>query len=118
MSIKVLEDVGEWMRLNGESVYGCGIANIPKHDFGRITKGEDALYLYIQDCCSEYVAVYDCPYEIIGARLLCDGRELSMAEPWNVHSYEMDGHSVIFVRTPPFAKLNGNGNVVKLIIKK
>ena len=38
-SIEILTEVGEWMRLNSEAVYGCGIADIPKHDWGRITKG-------------------------------------------------------------------------------
>ena len=117
-SIEILTEVGEWMRLNGESVYGCGIADIKKHDFGRITKGKDALYLYIQDWCSEHIALYDCPYKIKGARLLCDGRELSTAEPWNVNSYRIEGHTVDFVRTPPFERLNGNGNVIKLILDK
>lgn len=117
-SIEILSEVGEWMRLNGESVYGCGIANIKKHDWGRITKGDKALYLYVQDCCSEHIAIYDCPYKVTGARLLCDGRELSMAEPWNAHSYRIDGHKTIFVRTPPFAKLNGNGSVIKLLLEE
>ena len=105
------------MRLNGEAVYGCGIANIPKHDWGRITKGKDAIYLYVQDTCSENIAIYDCPYKAKGAVLLADGSEISMAEPWNAHSYKVNGKEAIFVSTPEFRNLNGNKNVIKIYLE-
>ena len=41
-----------------------------------------------------------------------------MADPWNVGSYLVEGHTPTFVATPPFACLNGNGNVIKLLIEK
>ena len=117
-SIEILKEVGEWMRLNGEAIYGCGIADIPKPEWGRLTQKGNNLYLYVQDCCSESITLCDCPYDVKSATLLCNGSELSTAEPWNVESYRMCGKKVSFVSTPPFAYLNGNGNVIKLVLEK
>lgn len=117
-SIDVLKEVGEWMRLNSEAIYGCSFSGLEKPEFGRITKSNDAYYLYIQDVCSEHIVIYDIPEKIKCATLLCDGSKLSMADPWNVHSYLVDGHTATFTQTPPFDALNGNGNVIKLLIEK
>ncbi len=117
-SIKVLKEVGEWMKLNGEAIYGCTYSGLEKPEFGRITKSDDAYYLYVQDHSSENLAIYDIPEKIKCASLLCDGAFLSMADPWNKSSYLVEGHTPTFVKTPPFACLNGNGNVIKLHIEK
>ncbi|MBO5110107.1 MAG: alpha-L-fucosidase [Clostridia bacterium] len=117
-SVKILEEVGEWMHLNGEAVYGCGTVDMERPSWGRVTRNEDAIYLYVQDTCSEYIPIYDCPEKIKCAALLADGSEVKMQLPWNAESYELDGKKVIFVRTPMFADLNGNKNVIKLFIEK
>ena len=106
------------MHLNGEAVYGCGTVDMERPSWGRVTRNEDAIYLYVQDTCSEYIPVYDCPEKIKCAVLLADGSEVKMNLPWNEESYRIDGKSCIFVRTPMFADLNGNKNVIKLIIDK
>ena len=108
----------EWMKLNSEAIYNCSFSGLEKPEFGRITKSDDAYYLYVQDVSSEHIAIYDIPEKIKFATLLCDGSELSMADPWNVGSYLVEGHTATFVTTPPFDALNGNGNVIKLLIEK
>ena len=117
-SIEILNEVGEWMRLNSEAVYGCGIADVPKHDWGRMTKSDDALYLYVQDTCCENIAIYDCPYKAKSAVLLADGSFISMAEPWNAESYKTNGKVPLFLSTPEFRNLNGNANVIKIYLDK
>lgn len=117
-SLEILSEVGEWMRLNGEAVYGCTYSNIPKHDWGRITRNDDAIYLYVQDTCSENIPIYDCDEKIKYATLLADGSRITMERPWNAESYELDGKKCYFVRTPRFENLNGNKNVIKLTIDK
>lgn len=116
-SVAILEEVGEWMHLNGEAVYGCGTVDMERPSWGRVTRNDKAIYLYVQDTCSEYIPVYDCPEKIKCAVLLGDGSEVKMNLPWNAESYEIEGKSCIFVRTPMFADLNGNKNVIKLIIE-
>ena len=116
-SVAILEEVGEWMHLNGEAVYGCGAVDMERPSWGRVTRNDKAIYLYVQDTCSEHIPVYDCPEKIKCAVLLGDGSEVKMNLPWNAESYEIEGKSCIFVRTPMFADLNGNKNVIKLIIE-
>ncbi|MCF1713702.1 alpha-L-fucosidase [Flavihumibacter sp. RY-1] len=37
-SVRILEEVGQWMQKNGESIYGAGAAILPKPDWGRYTQ--------------------------------------------------------------------------------
>ncbi|MEI8597525.1 alpha-L-fucosidase [Vibrio sp. M60_M31a] len=37
-SVAILEEVGEWLADNGESIYGCGYAELPKPEWGRFTR--------------------------------------------------------------------------------
>ena len=46
---KVLREIGCWMKKNGESVYGCGYADIPKPEYGRVTRNGKKLYYHFFD---------------------------------------------------------------------
>ena len=48
-SLKILAEIGRWMRKNGESIYGCGIAEIPKPEYGRITQNGNKLYYHVME---------------------------------------------------------------------
>ncbi len=37
-SEEILAEVGAWMQQNGESLYGCGLADLPKPEWGRYTQ--------------------------------------------------------------------------------
>lgn len=45
-SRKVLREVGEWMKINGESIYGCYDATLPKPDWGYFTQKENVIYAH------------------------------------------------------------------------
>jgi len=45
-SIDILAEVGKWMAMNGESVYGCGPANLQKPDWGRYTQKANTIYAH------------------------------------------------------------------------
>ncbi|MBE9469142.1 MAG: alpha-L-fucosidase [Bacteroidetes bacterium] len=45
-SVKILKEVGKWMCKNGESIYDCGIAELPKADFGLYTQNDNMLYAH------------------------------------------------------------------------
>jgi alpha-L-fucosidase len=45
-SIAILEAVGGWMRKNGDSIYGCGAAAVPKPEWGRYTKRGNTVYAH------------------------------------------------------------------------
>lgn len=44
-----LKSVGDWLRINGEAVYGTSAVSLPEPDWGKITakSGENTLYLFI-----------------------------------------------------------------------
>ena len=46
-SRKTLKAVGEWMQVNGESIYGCKDAGLPKPDWGYYTQKGNVLYAHV-----------------------------------------------------------------------
>ena len=48
-SVSRLKEIGKWMEKNGESIYGCGMSDMPRPDFGRITQKGNKLYYHIFD---------------------------------------------------------------------
>lgn len=45
-SINILTEVGNWLQLNGESIYGCGSAQLPKPDWGRFTQKANFIFAH------------------------------------------------------------------------
>lgn len=46
-ALERLRDVGQWMKANGESIYGTDSAGMPEQDWGVATRSADALYLHV-----------------------------------------------------------------------
>jgi len=46
-SLEILEKIGDWMQKNSESIYNCGYANLPKPEYGRITRNGKKLYYHV-----------------------------------------------------------------------
>jgi alpha-L-fucosidase len=44
-----LADIGHWMRINGESIYGCGSSNLNQPSWGRITQKGKKFFLHVFD---------------------------------------------------------------------
>ena len=44
-SLQILGRIGKWMRDNSESIYGCGAAELPKPENGRITAINSSAFL-------------------------------------------------------------------------
>lgn len=85
----ILKSVGEWMRKNGNSIYGCGFANLPKPDYGRLTfDGDKRLYLHVTEQMVGPVPLQGIkPEEVKRARLLATGAELAVEGSWTTASY-------------------------------
>ncbi|MCL2433499.1 MAG: alpha-L-fucosidase [Clostridia bacterium] len=45
----ILKKAGEWLKTNGECIYGCGCADIEKPDFGRVTRNGKTLYYHVTE---------------------------------------------------------------------
>jgi len=57
-SISILNQIGEWLRVNSESIYGCGCSGLEKPDYGRITKKANNYYYHIFETVIGPVALH------------------------------------------------------------
>ena len=48
-SLEILEKIGKWMSKNSESIYGCTFSELPKPQYGRITKKGNILYYHVME---------------------------------------------------------------------
>lgn len=73
-SQQILARIGAWMEKNGDSIYGCGRADVPKPDFGYVTARGDTLYYHVIDAPIGYLPLHKTPGQQLSARLLATGR--------------------------------------------
>lgn len=86
-SAKILEEVGNWIEENKESIYGCGISQFDKPEWGRFTQKGNKLYAHIME---EQVGAICLPYmagKIEKMRLLKDKSEILETHFWNLQEY-------------------------------
>lgn len=81
-SVEILSEVGKWMRKNGESIYGCGSANMPKPDWGRFTQKGDYLYIHWMNPTIGPIKIKNMEGVVNHAVLLSNGSELPTANSW------------------------------------
>ena len=88
-SLERLEQIGKWMKLNGESIYGCSSANLPKPENGRLTRNGNTIYYHIYENSIGSIWLENIKHdEIKSIRLLCDGTEIKLADNnWMVENY-------------------------------
>ena len=85
-SLAILREIGAWMDRNGESVYGCGMAGLPKPEYGRLTRNGDRLYVHIFENTLGPLPLFGLRREDVRSiRRLCDGSEVPISTSW-VHS--------------------------------
>jgi alpha-L-fucosidase len=88
--LDILADVGEWMRQNGDSIYGCGNVSQAKPEWGRWTGKAGRLYAHILDRGIGPVNLRGLEGQVRYARLLADGSEIRLDRPWNAAEYPED----------------------------
>ena len=93
-SLKILEDIGKWMKKNSKSIYGCKGSALPKPENGRITQKGNKVYYHIMENSIGGVPLYGINREQVEkVRLLSDGSELQIVDFWTVNNYP----DVVFV---------------------
>lgn len=86
-SLEILAEVGEWLRLNGDSIYGCGASELAKPEWGRYTRKGNKLYAHVFDRGIGPIYFAGLKDKIKRARLLRDGTELKVDLPWMAEQY-------------------------------
>lgn len=82
------EGIGKWMEKNGESIYGCGMSDMPRPDFGRITQKGNKLYYHIFDNTIGPVPLIGIEKkDVKKIRLISAGAEVPIADNWVSKNY-------------------------------
>ena len=80
-SVKSLQEIGEWMKVNGESIYGTQASPLAELTWGRCTRknqnGNTILYLSVFDWPTNGTLVLPTvKNKVLGASLLANGKKL------------------------------------------
>lgn len=86
-SVQILEEVGEWMELNGDSIYGCGISEFPKPEWGRFTQKGNKLYAHIFEPQVGGICLPDMADRVQKIRRVADRSEVLISNYWNLAEY-------------------------------
>lgn len=87
-SLSILSDIGDWMRDNSRSIYGCGKAGMDKPDMGRITRQGKKLYYHLFENTVGCMPLMGLKREQIEKiRLLSTGAEVPIAKGWIYDNY-------------------------------
>ncbi|MEM1136948.1 MAG: alpha-L-fucosidase [Bacteroidota bacterium] len=100
-SAEILKNVGKWMKKNGKAIYGAGVAEFEKPEWGRFTKKDNKLYAFLTQPNFGHISMKGFKDKIKKARLLKDGAEVLVTPFWNAETSDFDEEDDIFLN---FAK--------------
>ena len=103
--------MGEWLKFNGDSIYGCDIADLPKPEWGRLTQKGKKIYAHVQHKTIGQKVIPGLKGKVEKARILSDNSEVKIVEPWNAKYAQGDDN--LFMAVPDI----GKDVVVELTLK-
>ena len=114
--IKILEEIGQWMKVNHESIYHCGRSYLPKPENGRITQNGNILYYHIYESALTDVPLYGIEKDRVAhIYRLMDNKELKVEDNWIVNNYP----DITFVKVSDKAYLPDElDTIVKIVYKE
>ncbi len=112
-SQEILEEVGDWMHENGESIYGCAAVKLPKPEWGRYTQKGNKLYAHIYDRGIGGLVLQGLKKKLVKIRLLSDGSEITKASPWYSEKYK----GLQFIMLPSGPLVDDFDTVVELTLE-
>jgi alpha-L-fucosidase len=81
-SVAILKEVGKWMKLNSESIYGCGRSELETPSWGRITQKNNTLYLHWMYPKIGYINMKGYADKTKAVTILSTGAEAFTAREW------------------------------------
>lgn len=87
-SVEILEEVGDWMADHAKSIYGCGLSEFPKPEWGRFTQNGNKLYAHVMEEQVGAVCLPDMAGKLHTLRLLKDRSEVKESFFWNLKEYQ------------------------------
>jgi len=87
-SVKILTEVGDWMQLNGASIYGCGISKIPRQPWGCVTESEADIFLHVFEDTVGAIPLKGLKKEDFKlVQFEADGAEILLKTSWTTGNY-------------------------------
>ena len=118
-SLAILEEIGEWMDKNSESIYGCGICDLPKPEWGRYTQKGDIIYAHVFETPLGALPLTGIgPDKLDKVYYVADGTEMNRGEAWNTVLFT-EAAFVSFGDNPVFtyALPDKRDTVLKVVLK-
>ena len=87
-SIAILTEVGDWIKRNGASIYGCGKSSIGRQPWGAVTENETDIFLHVYEDSVGPIALKGIQKESF--KLLqfeSDGAEIRLLPSWTAGNY-------------------------------
>lgn len=117
-SVRILTEVGKWMDKNSESIYGCGLAEFDKPDWGRYTRKGDVLFAHWMYPTIGHISVKGIADKTPRAYLLSTGAELPTEKGW----WGNNEKDIIYVNVNrptymTFALPDQTDTVIKIMLK-
>jgi alpha-L-fucosidase len=75
-SLRVLREVGEWLSVNGESIYGSDPCQVRRSNYASFTRIGNTLYMHVHFWPGDYVAISGLMTKVKSARLLKTGESV------------------------------------------
>ena len=97
-SKQILKEVGSWMKINGESIYGCGKSEINKPDWGYFTQKDNTLFAHWTNPKIGYINIKACSERTNKVTILNTGKEAFTTTKW--WGNEDEGNFFINVKSP------------------
>ena len=116
-SLTILKDIGAWMKENSASIYGCGISELPKPEWGRYTQNGNKLYAHVFEECVNAICVDLPPQRVASIRLLKDGSQILPFTYWTVKAYPNRTFFAFGKNKMPFPLPDETDTVVELTLK-
>ncbi len=82
-SVEVLAEVGDWMKLNSESIYGCGPSQFAKPEWGWYTQKGNILYAHITSNNIGQYYLKKMKGKVKNATVLATGDNMVVGGFWN-----------------------------------
>ncbi|MCQ6561500.1 alpha-L-fucosidase [Paenibacillus mendelii] len=90
--LDILAEIGQWMALNGFSIYGCRDTALPVPEWGRFTQKDGKLYAHLFERGMGAYPLKRLKGRIGRTRLLWDGAEVTSGESHNDYHTKEDAH--------------------------
>ena len=87
-AMKALSVYGEWLRLNGKSIYGCTMSDLQPPQDCRYTQSGNKLYLHLFNWPYRFVYLDGLAGKIAYAQMLHDGSQVSVKSALREYNYD------------------------------